>query len=268
MLSIDWLGVVMLPCRPRLGTGHVMAHYRALALTQAQPWHLRSVPVCSSTELLLEDWLKALPTTHLSRSYAVLAEHQTRATGQRGRSWSAPRGGVWISAALPWSSQMGQSAGLAGLALAVALAEQLEKAGVSVRIKWPNDLLVNGAKLAGLLPRLVYRGASLRLVRFGLGLNVTNPVPPNATSLRWLKGKAAGSPPRWVAEAMVAMDRCLAWAQADQLSTCLAPAERRLWSDAWIDPTDGRSWTIQGLDADGGLLLQRGSTRRCLRRWG
>ena len=257
---------MILPYRQCLGPGHVMAHYRALTLANAQPWHLRSVPVCASTELLLEDWLKALPATRLSRSYAVLAGHQTRATGQRGRTWSAPRGGVWISTALPWSSQISQSSGLAGLALAVALAEQLEKTGVSVQIKWPNDLLVDGAKLAGLLPRLVYRGSSLRLVRFGLGLNVANPVPPMATSLHQLKGRAAGSIPRWVAEAMVAMDRCLSWAQSDQLSSCLLPAERRLWSDVWLDPEDGRSWSIEGLSANGGLLLHRGANRRCLSR--
>ncbi len=245
-----------------------MAHYRAITGGDSAVWQLRALPVCSSTETWLEAWLKALPTGPLKRSYAVVAAHQTRATGQRGRAWSAPHGGVWVSAALPWPQQVGRSAGLAGLALAVAMAEQLERRGVPVRIKWPNDLLVDGAKLAGLLPRLVYRGSKLRLVRFGLGLNVTNPVPPLATSLRRLQGDAAGSPSRWTAEVMVAMDRCLAWARADQLSLSLSAAEARLWNDVWHDPIDGTVWGIEGLSSDGGLCLRRGASRRCLRRWG
>ncbi|MGB1774738.1 MAG: biotin--[acetyl-CoA-carboxylase] ligase [Synechococcus sp.] len=245
-----------------------MAHYRAFTGADASCWQLRALPVCSSTERQLEGWLKGLPSGPITRSYAVFAAHQTRAIGQRGRVWSAPRGGVWVSAALPWSQEVGQSAGLAGLALAVAMAEQLERAGVPVRIKWPNDLLVDGAKLAGLLPRLVYRGSTLRLVRFGLGLNVRNAVPAMATSLRRLQGPAAGSPAGWAAQVMVAMDRCLAWARADQLSRCLSAAEARLWSDVWIDPRDGQVWSIEGLSPDGGLCLRRGATRRCLQRWG
>ena len=159
-----------------------MAHYRALAPADAQLWQLRSVPVCSSTERVLASWLTATASEPLLQPRAVLATYQTQATGQRGKVWSAPRGGVWISAALPWSSDADDSTGLVGLALAVALAESLEQSGVAVQIKWPNDLLVGATKLAGLLPRLVIRGAQVRMVRFGLGLNVINPVPSMATS--------------------------------------------------------------------------------------
>ena len=59
---------------------------------------------------------------------------------------------------MPWPDQARGGAGLIGLALALSLSQRLERHGVPVRIKWPNDLLVDGRKLAGLLPRLVHRG--------------------------------------------------------------------------------------------------------------
>ena len=89
----------------------------------------------------------------------------------------SPRGGLWISAALPWQGGRSASAMLIGLAVATVLAEHLERRGLEVAIKWPNDLLVNGRKLAGLLPRLVQRGSTIRLVRIGVGLNVENRIP-------------------------------------------------------------------------------------------
>ena len=245
-----------------------MAHYRALAPADAQLWQLRSVPVCSSTERVLASWLTATASEPLLHPRAVLATHQTHATGQRGKVWSSPRGGVWISAALPWSSDAGDSTGLVGLALAVALAESLEQIGVAVQIKWPNDLLVGGSKLAGLLPRLVVRGTEVRMVRFGLGLNVTNPVPSIATSLRRETGVGPRATPRLAALAMLAMDRCRAWAEQGALQSCLAAAQQRLWSDVWIDPTNGVVWRVDGLSPDGGLCLRLKHTTRCLRRWG
>ncbi|WP_414026871.1 hypothetical protein [Cyanobium sp. ATX-6F1] len=82
-----------------------------------------------------------------------------------------------MSAALPWPPQVDGTAAL-GLAVAVGLALQLEALGLEPRLKWPNDLLVQGAKVAGLLPRLRRRGERIRWAQVGLGLNGHNPVPP------------------------------------------------------------------------------------------
>ena len=122
---------------------------------------------------------------------AVIATHQRRGVGQWGRAWVSPPGGVWISAALPWTSPASGQAGLLGLALALSLVQRLERRGLSVQIKWPNDLLVHGRKLAGLLPGVVQRGSQLRLLRIGLGLNVRNPVPSEGIALRGLEGQRA-----------------------------------------------------------------------------
>ena len=240
-----------------------MAYYRRLAGPEAEPWLLRRVSVCASTEPLLARWLQQ--SAGRDRPCAVVARHQTRATGQRGRVWMSPPGGLWVSAALPWEGRSAASAGLLGLSVVAAMAECLEQRGLPVRIKWPNDLLVEGRKLAGVLPRLVHRGPRLRQVRIGFGMNVTNPVPPGGIALKRLLGPAHQGVDRWGAELLLAFDRCMR--RAIDGSWCLGEIEQRLWSDRVPDPQNGRIWMIEGLAADGALRLRHGSRTCSWRRW-
>ena len=102
-----------------------------------------------------------------------------------------------------------QKASLVTSALAVATVKGvLETMQITLGIKWPNDLFVNGRKLAGLLPGVVQRGSQLRLLRIGLGLNVRNAVPGHAIALRRLEGQQAADPIRWTAEVLLAFDHC------------------------------------------------------------
>jgi BirA family biotin operon repressor/biotin-[acetyl-CoA-carboxylase] ligase len=248
---------------PFRGCGGALALYRRRAAAAARPWHLRWVPVCSSTEPLLGRWLRDEP--QLDHPRAVIAGRQNRATGQWGRPWMSPRGGLWISAAMPWQGRPPASAMLIGLAVATGLAERLERRGLEVAIKWPNDLLVDGRKLAGLLPRLVQRGSTLRIVRIGVGLNVENQTPSQGVALHQVLGSAGGSPLLWCAELLQVLDRCMT--DAVDLRWCVPEAERRLWSDRVRDPDDGMSWSISGLAPDGALRLRRGAQTRDWTRW-
>lgn len=229
----------------------------------APPWQLRSVPVCSSTEQLLTHWLQTNPWSG-SCPRAVTARRQICGVGQRGRHWHSPPGGVWLSAALPWSGH-GSAPALLGLAVALALAERLEGDGLNVSIKWPNDLLVNGRKLAGILPRMVHRGHRVRLARVGVGLNVVNAVPPGAIALAEC-GLVLPSGPRstllWTAELLDCLDRALLLVQQPR-EVCRA-TESRLWCGEVQDPQNGERWSVEGLGEDGALLLRQG-TRTC--RW-
>nr|WP_041434410.1 biotin--[acetyl-CoA-carboxylase] ligase [Synechococcus sp. CC9605] len=248
---------------PHRGGGRLVAMYRRLAGASARCWAIRHVPVCSSTEELLGTWLRDQPS--LMGPRAVIATHQRRGVGQSGRAWVSPPGGVWISAALPWRGHGSGQAGLLGLALALSVLQRLEQRGLSVQIKWPNDLFVNGRKLAGLLPGVVQRGSQLRLLRIGLGLNVRNAVPGHAIALRRLEGQLAADPIRWTAEVLLAFDHCHgiggdgAW--------CLDGVQARLWSDQLVHPQDGQIWRIAGLERDGGLRLRQGSRTETWRRW-
>lgn len=84
-------------------------------------------------------------------SYACLAEHQSAGRGRRGRQWVSPYGAsIYLS--VGWGFDGGAQA-LEGLSLAVgvAVAEVVGHYGVPVGLKWPNDIVVNGRKLGGIL---------------------------------------------------------------------------------------------------------------------
>ena len=240
-----------------------MAIYRRLAGASARPWTIRRVPVCGSTEDLLGNWLRDQPSLIAPR--AVIATHQRRAIGQWGRVWLSPPGGVWMSVAMPWQGHASGHAGLLGLAMALSVVQRLERRGLAVQIKWPNDLLVQGRKLAGLLPGVVQRGSQLRLLRIGLGLNVRNPVPAEGVALRRLEGQQAADSIRWTAEVLLALDHCQA--VGGDGSWCLDGVRARLWSDQLIHPEDGEIWRITGLASDGALQLRQGSKTESWRRW-
>ena len=240
----------------RRGGRQLALQRRLVAADRPECWDLRWLPVCSSTETVLEEWLRETPDLQLQRPRAVLARHQRHGIGQRGRVWSAPPGGIWLSAAMPWPDQARGGAGLIGLALALSLSQRLERHGVLVRIKWPNDLLVDGRKLAGLLPRLVHRGNRLRLVRCGVGLNVCNTVPAGGIALAELLPAAAATPDAWVVELLRALEQCSVLAA--QSPAWLAQVEARLWTDHIPSGDGGDPWAIEGLSPVGGLRLRRG----------
>ena len=238
---------------------------------RSSPWRLRGMPVCASTERELDRWLEhALPAGPgpLQAPLALLARQQRFGHGQQGRPWLAPPGGVWLSAALPWPQDPAEAAA-PGLAVAVGLALQLEQLGVPVRLKWPNDLLLQGAdgkmaKLAGLLPRLRLRGDSIRWARLGVGLNGRNPVPAAATNLRRSLGPWGAEPLRLAARVLLALEWAMAWARRPEEVRQLA--EQRLHLGSGLLRLDGDDWRPLGLARDGGLRLQCGKRLRVLQR--
>ena len=103
----------------------------------------------------------------------VGADHQTAGRGRRGRTWESRPG-----ASLLVSVVLRPAPALVTLAAGVAAAEACEAvAGVAVELKWPNDLLLDGAKLGGILSELVGDAAVV-----GLGLNLAW-APAGAASL-------------------------------------------------------------------------------------
>ena len=227
-------------------------------------WSLRCHSVAVSTEQGLSHWLRDKPWTG-EHPRALIAARQIRAHGQGERIWQSPRGGVWISAALPWPVRS-RSVALFGLIVALALAERLEQYGLPVRIKWPNDLVVGSRKLVGLLPSLVHRGNNLRLARIGLGMNIVNPVPVEGVGLAQLLPQVLASPEAWVVEVLLALEHAIL------LSRCSVvwlreQIESRLWSTEVQDPESHEIWAITGISALGELRLQRDNKHRSWTRW-
>jgi BirA family biotin operon repressor/biotin-[acetyl-CoA-carboxylase] ligase len=105
----------------------------------------------------------------------LAAETQTAGRGRAGRSWlAAPGDSLCFSLAWPLRGPVARLAGLP-LVVGVALAQTLREAGHPVALKWPNDLLLDGEKLGGILVETVPQRADAtgpQWVVIGIGLNV------------------------------------------------------------------------------------------------
>ena|SRR5205807_6769 len=117
-----------------------------------------------------------------------VARRQPEARGRMGRRWAAEEGGLWFTAAMPLH---GQHPGWAGMLAALAVCQALDEFGLRAGVKWPNDVVIECKKLAGVLVEGV---AGRELAAVGVGLNVRNPLPvdPARPSAIW--------PPTSVAE--------------------------------------------------------------------
>ncbi|GAA0420594.1 biotin--[acetyl-CoA-carboxylase] ligase [Massilia aurea] len=148
----------------------------------------------------------------LAAPLLLIAEHQSAGRGRAGRSWlSSPEGSLTFS--LAWRFDGGPQA-LLGLPLAVgvALADTLGTLGQQVQLKWPNDVLKDGDKLAGILIETQSAPGGGTWCVIGIGLNLLMPDEMEAQ----LGRSAAGMP--WLAR----MDRdALMAALLDGLADCL-----------------------------------------------
>lgn len=115
----------------------------------------------------------------------VIAEEQSQGRGRRGRIWFSPAGqGLYATVLLRPPLPPSEAPKLT-LLTAVATAEALEReTGLPIRIKWPNDILVNGCKLAGILAEIGTEMDTVDFAVIGLGLNVNIPQASFPSDLR------------------------------------------------------------------------------------
>jgi BirA family transcriptional regulator, biotin operon repressor / biotin---[acetyl-CoA-carboxylase] ligase len=122
----------------------------------------------------------------------VVADAQTKGRGRRGRRWESPKGGLWFSILLR-PNVPSPKLPLLQFVAAVATRQALEnETGVSVKLKWPNDLVLANAKLGGILIESKTLADRISFAILGIGLNINQSkaqLPPGAVSLRLVSGK-------------------------------------------------------------------------------
>ena len=217
-------------------------------------WRLMLKTICASTEIELSKWITEKPVK-TNQPIAIFSSRQRFGQGQAGRIWHAPKGGVWVSAAIEKEAPFENNYQLYGLAVALALVERIERIGINVNIKWPNDLLVDGQKLAGILPRLFFRGGKIRLLRVGVGLNVYNNVPKEGISLKQIMGDKTNNIYFWSSEVLYAIERSLDLLYNKKF--LCSQVEQRLWAKKYIDKETGLKWDIKGIDSSGRLNVSK-----------
>ncbi len=193
------------------------------------------------------------------------AERQTAGRGRQGRAWTSPAGNLYASTLVRLRPSDPPAATLA-LVAAVALHEAIGVFGVAARIKWPNDLLVAGAKLSGILLE-----RSEEAVVVGIGVNLADhpSLPDRPTTSLAAEGTAIGPDTlldvlaeafvrwlaRWRGEGIGAIRS--AWlAAAHPVGTALT---------ARLPDGSADDGLFEGLDADGALILRlAGGERRVI----
>lgn len=106
----------------------------------------------------------------------VVADMQTEGRGRRGRSWYSPAGqGIYMSLILRPQIPLKEISRIS-LMTAVALAETLqEELALPARIKWPNDVLIDRRKIAGILSEAITDMDGIEYIVIGIGININNP---------------------------------------------------------------------------------------------
>jgi len=156
------------------GTGGTLDGIPATAL--ARRWGVPRCELAASLGSTL-DRAHVLGAEGVPAGTVVLALEQTAGRGRDGRTWHSPPGGLWLALLLrPRAAPLGIMSIRAGLVLADVVDELAGRP--LARLKWPNDVLVDDRKLAGVLCEGRWQGERLQWLAVGLGVNVTNEIPP------------------------------------------------------------------------------------------
>lgn len=199
----------------------------------------------------------------------LAAEHQSAGRGRLDRRWLAPKGTCLLfSLILRPRLRLDQVFGLTSLA-ALAVCRAVEAlSDLKPLIKWPNDVFLNGRKLAGILTEFTSRAENLEFVVVGVGLNVNltakqlAKLPAPAESLKAATGRPwdrAVLLARILAEASLLYNRAKPEALPDMADEYAA---RSLLAGRKVTVRDGdkvRSGIARGIDESGALLLEESS---------
>jgi BirA family transcriptional regulator, biotin operon repressor / biotin---[acetyl-CoA-carboxylase] ligase len=203
---------------------------------------------------------KALSEGKLTHGTVILAEKQTAGRGQRGSTWTSGAnqftGSFYVETAFLSARNLPLLNFAVATALRAAIADLISE---DVKIKWPNDMLVNDRKIAGILVETQWSGASMKGAIVGIGLNLHKEELPSACSLEDF-GAGAG-----IAEMALAiwshMRESLALLRAGRYDEIATEYHSRLWRmgvEQTASLPDGRRITgrITGVDGQGDLCFE------------
>ena len=100
----------------------------------------------------------------------LISEIQTKARGRSGKKWEAPDGGIWMSLILRPQVPPARI-GLITLATGVAIAKSIRSLGLDAKIKWPNDVLIHGDKISGVLTEVNATFNEIDWIVVGIGID-------------------------------------------------------------------------------------------------
>ena len=198
--------------------------------------------------------------------HVVWAAEQTAGRGRRGRGWVSPPGNLYLTLAIPVDQRpetVAQVSFLAGLALYDAVLTALGDRAAALSLKWPNDVLIDGAKVAGILLELT---PNADWILVGTGVNVASAPDGMPYAVARLQGYEPDLCPGTLLEHYVGAFE--GW-HGKWLAHGFAPV-RRTWLDRAAGlgeqvsvalPGGTETGVFTGLDETGALLLEQASGR-------
>lgn len=218
--------------------------------------------VGSTNDVILDMAEQAAP-----HGTVCLADEQSAGRGRRGYGWFSPPGcGIWASVLLRPRLSAARTPPLT-LCAAAAVARVLEPAaGESVKIKWPNDLLMGGRKVAGILAESRIVSGDEPVIVIGMGINVNHTreqfpdeLSATATSLRIESGRPVGREGLFLA-ILASFESAYGYYLATGTVSFLTEIDARLaWRGLAVeaDSPAGAAGRVSRIDEEGGLVLDR-----------
>jgi BirA family biotin operon repressor/biotin-[acetyl-CoA-carboxylase] ligase len=222
--------------------------------------------ICLEEATSTNDEAKKLAAEGAPEGTVVLARIQTAGRGRLRREWFSPEGGLWMSAILkPDPDRIIQKITLlAGLSVAKMLKKFYDLNAV---LKWPNDVLVRGKKVGGILAEGTFNGEVPLYVVLGIGLNanvdpdlLAKTLGPGATSMKALLHREVS---------IIGLARHLLRALDQDYAVFKGNNDAKLWdqynrlcatvgSDVRVEVSEGEVYEghAEGISLEGGLILR------------
>ena len=200
----------------------------------------------------------------------VIAEKQTAGKGRLNRKWKSPKGGIWFSLIVHPKFDVSTST-LVPIAGAVALAKAIKNTlNIDVSVKWPNDITLNGKKVAGMLVDASFQANNIDYLILGIGINFDIDAKKiekrlsksaNFYGVNSLRKKDDITPPKiLLREFLVQFEKILIHLNKGEKAKIVKEWTKKadkIGKKISINTSDGKiSGVAQGIDNDGALKLK------------
>ena len=200
----------------------------------------------------------------------IIAEKQTSGRGRLDRKWTSPKGGIWFSLIIHPKFDVSSST-LIPILSAVALSKSIKSVlGIETEVKWPNDITMNGKKVAGVLVDASFQTNSIDYLILGIGINFDIDAKklekrltktPNFYGIDSLRGKENKTPPKTLLkEFLLQFEKNLLQLDKGEKSKIVKEWTKRaagIGRKITINTSNGKiSGISQGIDNDGALKIK------------
>ena len=200
----------------------------------------------------------------------IIAEKQTSGRGRLDRKWTSPKGGIWFSLIIHPKFDVSSST-LIPILSAVALSKSIKSVlDIETEVKWPNDITMNGKKVAGVLVDASFQTNSIDYLILGIGINFDIDTKklekrltktPNFYGIDLLRGKEDKTPPKkLLKEFLLQFEKNLFQLDKGEKSKIIKEWTKRaagIGKKITINTSNGKiSGISQGIDNDGALKIK------------